>query len=204
MVQPTPAPVDRPKLLLVEGLDDERFFGSFLRHLGIPGIQIRSYGGKNKFGGFLDLLVAETGFDGVQSIGITMDADNSAASSFQSIRDNLRNVELPAPDDLVVPTSGPLAVSAFVMPNNSDKGELETLCLAALSTDTAMKCVDDYIRCVNGRVVTRHRKQDKAKMHTFLASRDRPYLRFGEFTERSDFPWNHPAFTNLAQFLQNL
>lgn len=204
MVLPPPPPIGNPKRLFVEGRDDERFFGSFIRHLGLSGIQIRSYGGKDGIGSFLGLQAAELDLGQIQSIGIVMDADNSAASALQSIRDNLRNAGLPAPADLATPAAGPPAVSAFVLPDNSGNGELEDLCLAALADYPAMPCVDDFIRCIGAKPISPPRKPAKARMHAFLASRERAYLRFGEFAESSAFPWQHPAFAALSTFLRNL
>lgn len=205
MVQPALASVDCPKQLLVEGRDDVRFFGAFLRHLGMSGdIQIRAYGGKDNIGSFLEILADAIAFDPVQSIGIVMDADNSAASAFQSIRDNLRNSDLPVPGNLVTPATGPPAVSAFVLPDNSGNGELEDLCLAALVDDPAMSCVSDFIQCCNRRVSNHPRKPAKARMHAFLASRERAYLRFGEFAETSAFPWENHNFHSLSNFLRSL
>ena len=205
MVQPALAAVNRPKQLLVEGPDDVRFFGSFLRQLGISGdIQIRAYEGKDRIGSFLRILSDAIAFDPVQSIGIVMDADNSAASAFQSIQDNLRNAELPVPVNLATPALGPPAVSAFVLPDNSSNGELENLCLTALANDPAMPCVDDFVACVNAKVSYPFRKPAKSRMHAFLASRERAYLRFGEFAEVSAFPWQNPAFQPLSDFLKAL
>lgn len=204
MVQAALTPVNRPKQLLVEGPDDERFFGAFLRQLGLSDIQVRRYGGRGNIGNVLEVLADMLVFDPVQSIGIVMDADNSAASALQSIRDNLRNVGLPVPGDLATPAPGPPAVSAFVLPDNSGPGELEDLCLAALAADPAMPCVDAYIECIHAKPISRPRKPAKARMHAFLASRDRAYLRFGEFAESSAFPWDNPAFAELANFLRNL
>ena len=205
MVQPALAPVNCPKQLLVEGPGDERFFGSFLRYLGISAdIQIRAYGGKDRIGSFLGILAEEIAFAPVQSIGIVMDADNSAASAFQSIRDNLWNAGLPVPENLATPALGPPSVSAFVLPDNSGNGELENLCLTALANDPAMPCVDDFIACVNSKVNYAFRKPAKSRMHAFLASRERAYLRFGEFAEGSAFPRRNPAFDQLSDFLRNL
>lgn len=204
MVLPPQSPGDNSKQLFVEGRDDERFFGSFLRHLSLSDIQVRAYGGKDGIGSFLGILTTEPEFSQIQSIGIVMDADNSAASALQSIRDNLRNAGLPVPADLATPALGPPAVAAFVLPDNSGNGELEDLCLAALAADPAMPCVDDFIRCIHTKPIPRPRKPAKARMHAFLASRDRAYRRFGEFAESSAFPWNNDAFAELAGFLRNL
>ena len=204
MTQENLVPVSRRKQLLVEGRDDDRFFRSLLRHLAIDDIQVRSYQGKDRIGSFLSILADELTADPVDAIGIVMDADDSMPATFQSIQDNLRNVGLPVPTEPLHLTIDIPNVSAFIMPNNSGRGELEDLCLEAISDDSAMACVEDFILCVNNGVATPPRKLSKAKMHAFLASRERAYLRFGEFSESSEFPWNHPAFTDLAQFLKNL
>ena len=91
-----------------------------------------------------------------------------------------------------------------MLPDNSGNGELEDLCLAALADYPAMPCVDDFIRCIGAKPISQPRKPAKARMHAFLASRERAYLRFGEFAESSAFPWQNPAFAALSTFLQNL
>ena len=41
--------IEKAHLLLVEGKDEEAFFESLIQHLGIPGIQVLSVGGKDQF-----------------------------------------------------------------------------------------------------------------------------------------------------------
>ena len=193
------------KLLLVEGRDEENFFEAFLRHLGISGIQVLSYRGKNNLGNRLEVYVDVPSFAQIQSIGIVRDADGSAHSALQSVQSSLRSVGLPAPQNFLEP-AGDLPdsprVAVFIMPDNASPGALENLCLTALADDPAMGCVEDFMRCVQAAVKSPPPNPAKARMHAFLASRADPELRLGEAGQRRYLPWDNPAFGDLAQFLK--
>ena len=143
---PDPLRFFQPKLLLVEGRDEERFFPGLLNYLGISNVQIVSYGGTPNFQRNLRTFMVTEGFDQLSSIGIIRDADQSAASALQSIQAHLGNVGLPVPDTFVAPTDAIPKISVFVMPNNSDKGALEKLCLDSLKDDPAMPCTEEYVK----------------------------------------------------------
>ena len=193
-----------PKLLLVEGRDEERFFPAFLRHLGIEDVQVVSYGGKPQFGSNLKVFVVTEGFEQVSSLGIIRDADASATSALQSVQDNLRNVGLMAPSNFLLPSDSIPRVSIFVMPNNSDEGELEHLCLETLQDDPAIPCTEDFVKCFIEALDELPENLAKAKMHAFLASREKSYLHIGEAADAGYFTWDNVAFQGLAQFIRNL
>ena len=46
-VQGKPGSIDKSKQLLVEGEDENQFFGALLDHLENDEIQVQNYGGKN-------------------------------------------------------------------------------------------------------------------------------------------------------------
>lgn len=204
MVQNWPPPVREPKLLFVEGREEELLLGAFLRELGIVQVQIQNCRGKDNLGRLLAAVAQDADFEMVRSIGIVRDADNSAQSAFQSVQDSLRNAGLAVPNDYVTSAAGPPRTSAFIMPDNGSNGALEQLCLAALTEDPAMPCVEEFLTCVNGRLTVPPRDQQKARIHAFLASREDSELRLGEAAQRGYIDWNHAAFNDLAQFLRNL
>ena len=119
-----PVPITRPKQMLVEGRDEEEFFKALLRYLGIDDIEVRHYGGKNSFRRFLNGFVSTPDFDGVESMGIVRDADDSATSAFQSLQDSLTSVNLPVPDKEMIPTTEFPKVTVFIMPGDAAGGAL--------------------------------------------------------------------------------
>ena len=201
---PTLNPESKPKLLLVEGRDEELVLGALLRHLGICDVQVQNYGGKNRLGYFLTTVTGEPNFDQIQSLGIVRDADDNAHSALESVQSSLQNVGLSVPETFLDPAGNAPAVSVFIMPDNSGPGALERLCLNAWAGDPAMPCVDAFMQCVQDNVDMTPVAVDKARLHAFLASRETPDLRLGLAAQRGYLPWHHPAFAALSTFLRNL
>lgn len=82
---------------------------------------------------------------------------------------------------------------------------LEDLCLAAVADDPAMNCVDEYFSCLGEQNVSlRESAIPKARLHAFLASRERPGLRLGEAAEKNDIPLDSPVFEPVTEFLRQL
>lgn len=82
---------------------------------------------------------------------------------------------------------------------------LEDLCLKAVENDPAMNCVDEYFRCLGDQnIVQKQVAMPKARLHAFLASRERPRLRLGEAAEKNDIPLDSPVFEPVTNFLRQL
>ncbi len=82
---------------------------------------------------------------------------------------------------------------------------LEDLCLAAVADDPAMSCVDEYFKCLGQQqILQKEFAIPKARLHAFLASRERPGLRLGEAAEKNDIPLDSPVFGPVTDFLRQL
>lgn len=113
--QPHLTPITKPRVLIVEGDDEVRFFSALINRAGLDDIQIFSLGGVQKLQRRLPLLLKKTPRKtDIQSIGIVRDADNSFTGAFQSICDILQNNGLPVPTEPVAPVTGDLQVSVFL------------------------------------------------------------------------------------------
>jgi hypothetical protein len=201
------SPITKPKLLVVEGADDNRFLAALLKSLRMgDDFDIRDLEGKGNFGEALRFLPAASGFTQINSLGIVCDADQDAQSAFLSIRNILRNTLLSVPDRPMTITAGNPRVAVFIWPNCSVSGTLETLCLSSVENDPAMPCVRQYFECLRDQMPALPKTIEKAQLHafllhTFLASREKPGLRIGEAAEKHYWDWDHPAFDPIKQFL---
>ena len=82
---------------------------------------------------------------------------------------------------------------------------LEDLCLAAVADDPAIQCVDEYFICLDQQGISQKEIViAKARLHAFLASRERPGLRLGEAAEKNDIPLDNPVFEPVTKFLRQL
>ena len=197
-----------PGLLLVEGRDDESFFRQIIERRNDQNMQIIRFDGKDNLGEFLtnNLIPRLKPNIIVKTIGIVRDADNSYERAFQSIGDSLRTAGLPSPPKPLTYADGMLEgdairVIAYVMPDNNSNGDLESLCLKAVSESPAMACVDYYFDCLKS-INHVPRQESKARLRAFLsANQDNPNLLIGHAIAADVLRWDSPAFAEIHRFL---
>jgi hypothetical protein len=81
---------------------------------------------------------------------------------------------------------------------------LEDLCLKSVEDDPATECVTAFLKCVADRCGIRPRPEPKARVHAWLASRQRPDRRLGEAAEAGEWPWSKESFAPLIAFLRGM
>ena len=194
-------------LLVVEGPDDKRFFEALLNRSGIPGFQVVRVDGIGNLQGRLRALKTDDDFVRVASMGVVCDADDNRDGAFRNICRALRAANLPIPQEPLTMVGDRPRVSVMIMPPDKvGTGRmLEDLCLEAVTDDPAMHCVDEYFRCLEDQnVVQKGGARPKARLHAFLASRERPGLRLGEAADKNEIPLDSPVFEPVAKFLRQL
>lgn len=200
-------PVERPKVILTEGLDGKEVFCALLSHLGlIEDFEVRDAGGKDNLRRYLRALVITPGFRDVVSLGVVRDANTYPERAFQSVHDALEAAGLAAPEKPFDAVGKHPRTTIMILPNGDDRGELEDLLLKSVEDDPAMDCVEQYFECLKNQLNDHMipKKLAKARAHAFLASRRRPSLRLGEAAQAGYWPWNNPAFDSLQSTLNNL
>ncbi len=205
--------ISRPKLILGEGKEEERFFTALLCHMGIDDVQAVQYYGKDRMQAGLNAIRMASGFANVVSIGITRDADFSPNPSvqpcdvaFQSVCGNLASANLPFPHSLGQTSQGRPTVAILILPGHGRAGMLEDLCLDSVRERTEFACIEGLFGCVASRTSFRHPQNvlPKAQMHAWLATRPAPDRRLAEAAEAGDWDLDHPAFDELRQFIRAL
>ncbi len=196
-------PIQKSKLLLVEGSDDKRFFAALLASLSLNDIQVEDYGGKDRLRSELRSIRNTSGFAEVASLGVTRDADTAVNSAFQAVQDALRDAGLDAPSTPLAPTSGNPKITVWLPPGASRTGEIEDLCLDSVAGDPALACVDNYMNCLTKNLKD-FTSTAKAKLYAFMSSQPNPRLRLGEAAEKGLWPFSHAAFDEAKRFLSLL
>jgi len=191
----------KSNILIVEGREEEQFFGAFVKHLGLHSIQIMPIGGKEQLRRNLKALAQSPGFAQVASLGIVRDADADPSAAFQSVRDALRSVNLPAPDRPLIPTGRRPQVTVMIVPVGDTPGMLEDLCLGSVQSDPALPCVEQYFQCLQQRGLPMPHNMPKARIQVFLASRPEAGKRPGEAAQAGYWPWNDTIFEPVERFL---
>ena len=199
--------IERPKQALVEGNDDVRLFEALAKHLGIPDIQVNQYRSKYNLRTFLRTFTVLPGFASVRSLAVVADANSNRNGAEQRIRSALSAANLPSPHrPLEVLSQENVRVCYLVVPHEAESGMIEDVCLESVRTDPAVGCLDRYFECIKQTNVRGPREVwlAKARLHTFLASRERPDLRLGEAADAGIWDFEADAFRPLKTLLELL
>lgn len=205
------------KLIAVEGQDEVYFFNELIKFIGTSDIEVWEVGGKTLFKPKFAEFIKLRGFDELESIAFVCDADNrSAASSFSSLCGIIENVTTEEPSfsgNIVIPSrmsefsSGNPRIGIYIMPNNSDRGMLENLCLDIVEDNVednpAMECVNEFIKCAL-LLEEKPKNIPKAKVQTFLASKEEIVNRLGLGAMKGYWKFESPAWNDLKTFISNL
>jgi len=203
-----PAWIKSKKVLAVEGLDEENFFDSLLKHMNITDFDIHKVGGKNQFPKKLPALLKTPGFFApdesplVTYLGIVRDKDEDEA--FKSISKIIATLGLKPPTKQSTFSDGTPKVGIFIMPGNKVEGTmLEDLCLKSVENHPAMKCVNEFASCVSA-MEPKPKNISKAKAQTFLAAQPEIANSVGVGAQKGYWDFESPALDELKQFLSNL
>lgn len=205
-----PIKITSPKLLMVEGQDDEEFFKALIRHTGLTkDIQIQNFGGVDQLRKTLQAIIITSGFrhflaSEVVSLGIIRDADQSdPINAFRSVCSALRASGLTEPSELEIFEGENPRVGVLILPDKNNPGMLETLCLKSIVNDPVMECIDEYFHCIN-KLDLEPKNMAKAKVQAFLASRPEYVPHLGLAAQKGYWLWDNPVFDHIKKFLSNL
>lgn len=182
--------------LLVEGKDLENFFGAFIKYLSLENIQIQDFGGVDELPPFLKQFVKAPDFSIVRRIGIIRDAEvKSIDDVSKSIQSALKNTDPPIDDNLV---------QMFILPDNKNKGMLETLLCKTFADTGENFCINSFFECVKKLPGNSVKRYDKARAHAFLATREDPHVSVGVAAKKGYWDFDHGAFADVKSFLRDL
>ena len=193
------------KLVLCEGEDDLAVIRGLCQARHLIGLTVEHFGGRNNLENVVRELPKRPEFvrQEVDSLAVTLDAEQSQDSSWQKVRETIRvgfGVTLPQQREFAGEKP---KVAGFIVSRPDGTGMLEDLCLAAVSNQPGYQCLDDYFRCLAERT-TRKEYHPKAKFRAWMASQTDFDLRVGKAAVEGYLPWDSPAFDSLAQFLATL
>ena len=207
-IRNVPIKLQKKKLLLVEGRDEEEFFNGLLKLMEINEIQVIPVGGKYKFSNNIKALINDADFYGIVSLGIARDADDDPKSALQSIGDALKQVNLPAPQKVMskVKRNGSPDVIVMILPGANKRGALEDLCLASVNNHSASICVERYLTCLKEQNIAGPKQKwlNKARVRVFLSAQEEPTLSLGIAAQRGYWPLDHSVFDEVKMFLKSV
>jgi hypothetical protein len=200
-------PIRFGNVLVVEGRDMFGFFLALLREMGLDNqIEVRNGGGTPGLYDYLGDLTAISGFSAVTSLGVVCDCESDPNGAFNDLCNGLRRAGLSVPSAVLTPTATPPSprITIHLLPDIGSPGMLETLLWRALATDPLVPCVEEYLDCIRKQTAQPLKYEDKSRVYTYIAGRDKPWLLLGQAARAGYFPWPSSAFDQIKAFVQGL
>lgn len=197
--------------LWVEGSDDQHVIWGLCKKVGLKQtFEVKPQGNDRKIlAGLKPRLV---GVDQARTLGIVIDADNSASRRWKSIHDRLEQLGYDCPKNsnsqgLIVkddrlPTGG-----VWIMPDNEASGKIENfLHEMILESDELKTLANATLDKIENDGIQRYRPVDRSKafIHTWLAWQHKPGIPMGQGIGANYFDLTHPTSEAFISWLKNL
>lgn len=205
-----PSPPAPEKLLLVEGEDDKHVILHLCQRAGLAvGFDIAV---KGDVDAVLRSIRNEARSPGRESLGIVVDANNQLAGRWQSISSRFDSVGIrlpsqPSSQGTVVPSagSGIPRVGAWLMPDNTHRGELEDFLRKLVPRqDGVWPLARSYVQQARQAMSSqRPPKRAKAEIHAWLAAVTGG-MPMGRSVGTGAFNVNYSAAKKLLRWLEDV
>lgn len=199
--KPSPTPIRRSKLLLVEGSTPLNFFEALLQHLGISDeIEISDFRGVTDLKSAVAAHADSSEFKSlVKSVAVVRDAEDDRDAAYDSVRHALDSAGLSAANPDV-------RTSIYILPDDQNAGMIETLCVDAIRADPVFSCIEEFFDCAEqqGAILPEGIQRAKNLAQAYLSTRKETQMFPGIAAYRGYWPWDNEAFVELKQFLQSL
>lgn len=195
-----------PKVLLVEGQDDQHVVGHLLSRTS----SASSFDIQNKEGieNLIEAISTEIKAPGRAVIGIVADANDNPDARWAAVSSRLRKAEIEVPKAL--PPGGTIVeglprVGVWLMPDNQRSGELEDFVQEMIPPDDPVwPQAQRYIEDIPEEARKfRAKKKSRAELHAWLATREEPGL-MGSAIGRRDLQTDGPLCSAFLAWIERL
>jgi len=202
-------------LVLGEGDRDQAFINALCCDRQINDLAVGFVGGNSNFGQYLEGISALPKFSQCKSILLVSDNDESAQEAFDTIREQLQEIDFPLPSkplEMAKKRDYPsLAVMMlpYPTPNPDSRGALETMLIPAMkdSHPTQAACLETMLACAGVSNWSKKSSQDKAFVRCLISSvwENDPMhgLAFCFAPQKNLIPVSHTCFDEVAQILKS-
>jgi hypothetical protein len=205
--------IERPKMILVEGVDDLNFIAHFLKYQNIENVQILNIGGEGNFEEQLEVIYLQNSSNILNSLAIFRDADGKEPLKvFNDLAKIVTKIGWTCPKIIESFSKGTPKIGIFIIPNKEEGGTLEHLFLKTVEDSPYLTCVGDFyseIEVIRERLEInikgiKDNREAKIKAASLLLTTKRYDTRVGLAAENGYWNLDHPCLDSIKQFLSKL
>ncbi|MXX97345.1 MAG: hypothetical protein F4065_09005 [Rhodothermaceae bacterium] len=196
-------------ILLVEGNDDMHVVWHFWNHHH-PGYQPFEIEVRGDIDKLIDAISTDLKSPGRETLGILVDSNDKPIDRWKSIAHRIKNAaeiqipRKPKPNGTIINNVRP-RIGIWLMPDNASPGELEDFISRLVPEgDAIWPRANQYINEIpEGDRKFKERKESKAKVHAWLATRKEPH-RMGTAITAGDLDLATPIAKGFHRWLHQL
>ena len=198
---------------MAEGVDVHRFLIYACNAYQKSDIQVVSFGGNSELRTFLEALENLENFSRVKTLVIARDAETDVTSAVDSVKSAFRNIKLPVPSEPFQFQQGDGTKTAFMLFPGPDRynqcqtGTIEDLCLATISEDPLLDCVNAFLECAkqNQDSDEKLRHEWKSKLYAYLAGKDdHAGKKLSQAAKNNVWNWEHDAMLPFQRIISEM
>lgn len=206
---------EKLKLLLAEGVDVHRFLIYACEVYQKSDVQVINFGGINELRLFLKNLSNMENFSKVKTLVVACDAEINVTSTIDRVKSalNQKDIELPVPTEPFQFQQGDSSKTAFMLfpgpdeSNQCQNGTIEDLCLATVSDDPLLNCVNTFLKCAEQNQkdgdILKH--PWKSKLYSYLAGKDdHAGKRLSQAARDKVWDWDHDAMLPFRKVVMEM
>lgn len=206
--------IEKPKLLIAEGVDARNFLIYACRDFGPTDFQVLDYGGVKDLRTYLQTLRLVPNFAIVESLVVVRDAEMDSDAAVASVKSSLQDADFPVPMHPFEYAGNAPKVAFMIFPGYDEprglaerkllNGALEHLCIKIAKDQSAFPCVESHIECLNNKLINLTHPH-KTKLHLYLSSNNK-YVgqKIGEAAKAGAWDWSHEALSDFRTIIQTM
>lgn len=189
-------------VLIVEGADESDVIGHLQDLYGITGVHVVQLSGRADLMNKVKMVAFDSTLRDVQKVGIVFDSEDDPKAAKEALQEASNYLSQLQPH--------PKIVRVLQLPDESQVGSFEALCLQAIDAeDDVFQCCNQFLACLEGKKhkLTTQARKDKARLLAWYAAKNGKHIsRIGRDAYQGDrvFNYEHAAFRPLVTFLQSL
>ena len=209
-----------PKLIIVEGKDEEICFSHWLKRWNLAEIQVLAAGSKTQILQTLQVLRLLPNFSTLSHLLVIRDADETPTGAFDSVCAALNQAKFAAPPDAwswQSPQNQDPALCVAILPSISQEGALEELLLQTVASDEVLNLTKNYIKAAydyrrenfdasnpNSIVPPSEVHRGKATALAYMVTRIADMREVGRAAQKDVWDWQHPALEPLKDIIAQM
>jgi len=189
-----------------EGKQDEAVFRAMIDSLGLEGLHVHNYEGKNRLKNALAAFASGKDYTARKygRVLVTRDSDDDATAAWQSLQDSMEHAfeVKPIAQGVAVAAENGVLLAGLAIPGDGSPGMIESICMSSLDPNShpELKCVNGFIDCME--TLQEQNIHPKTRFNVWVQSQLKKGYNLDKALKEARFDFEAESFKTLRDALR--